>query len=108
MFPSAVAAVSLTAVAAVAAAVWWPAPLGGRLQCVRAGRLWLTQDRWHQLASGHSQVSMERLIMQKPDDELDGFVHACESQLLLRAAEAAGAAVLPVVAPADRLGTVCA
>ena len=43
--------------------------------------------------------------MQKPDDELDGFVHAWNSQLLLREAEAKGATAMPVVAPADRLGT---
>ena len=48
---------------------------------------------------------MERLIMQKPDDELDGFVHAWNSQLLLREAEAKGATAMPVVAPADRLET---
>ena len=106
LFPSVAAIVSLAAVAAlVAAAVWWPVPLVGHLHC--AGRLCPAQG-WHQPASSFKDfLIMETYgaphVMQ---EELKDFEHDWESHLLLREADAKGAAATPMAAPAGCLDAV--
>ena len=73
------------------------------MKLVHAGRL-LPARGWHQPASGFKDfLIMERHVMQ---EVLKDFEHEWESHLLLREADAVGAAAMPVAAPASRLDAV--